>query len=270
MAAAVANSPTVANRRPLIIALVLGAVAAGLIVAYLVSRDSTTAKPSVGSDTVAVVVATQNIPVGTKIVDSMVELKQIPVSAAISNPLSDLKSAVGQVSRFPVNANEQISQDRLIQAAQSKSLSFSIPPGLRGVAVSVDKTTSPTELIAPGDFVDVIVSSPQKDLATGTQAIPASSQSATDLKSAATLLQNVQVLSIQKNFVANGVPYDSAVRGTPDDKTDGSYVTLALTPDQAQLLWLATQDGKVTLTLRSFGDVQIATLSPLVEPVLVK
>jgi Flp pilus assembly protein CpaB len=77
-------------------------------------------------------------------------------------------------------------------------------------------------------------------------------------------------MSVQKNFVDNGVPYDSTVRGTPDDKTDGNYVVLAVTPDQAQLLWLAAEEGKISLSLRSFGDDKVTPLTPVAEPVLIK
>jgi pilus assembly protein CpaB len=272
MSAITANKTGAASRRPLILALVLGAVAAGLVVAVLASNSSgSTTSPLATSATVAVVVARQAIPVGTKITEDMVELKQIPQAAAISDPVSSVKDIVGQVSRFPVNANEQFSQSRLIQAAQAKSLSFVIPPGLRGVAVPVDKTSSPSELISPGDFVDVVVTAKVANIVTTTQSAPAIPSSGNnDFKAAVTLIQNVQVLSIQTNFVNNGVPYDSTVRGAPDAKTDGSYVTLALTPDQAQLLALASQDGKVTLTLRAFGDAKVADVAPIAEPVRIK
>jgi len=271
MAEAIAGSAGMAgSRRPLIIALILGAVAAGLIVAFLASQNGKGSSTVTNDATVPVVVARGNIPVGTKITADMVEVKQIPATAAISDPVSNLNDIVGQVSRFPVNSNEQFSRGRLIQAPQAKSLSFSIPSGLRGVAVAVDKTTSPTALLAPGDFVDVVVSGKEVDLSLGTSSLPATGAQTNDFDAAVTLLQNVQVLSIETNFVDNGVPYDSTVRGTPDDKTGGTYVTLALTPDQAQLLWLASQKGKVTLTLRSFGDAQIANLTPIAEPVVIK
>jgi pilus assembly protein CpaB len=271
MARTITGNPGVAgSRRPLIIALILGAVAAGLVVAFLASRDNGGSQAVITAGTVSVVVARNDVPVGTKITEDMVEVKQIPATAAISDPVSDLKEIVGQVSRFPVNSNEQFSRGRLIQAPQAKSLSFSVPQGLRGVAVPVDKTTSPTELLSPGDFVDVIVSGNAVNLAIGAQSVPAAAANGTNFKAAVTLLQNVQVLSIEKNFVNNGVPYDSTVRGTPDDKTSGTYVTLALAPDQAQLLWLTIQEGKVTLTLRSFGDSKIAELSPIAEPVRIK
>ena len=118
---------------------------------------------------------------------------------------------------------------------------------------------------------DVIVTAKVATLATTAQSAPVvTNNSNNDFKAAVTLIQNVQVLSIQKNFVANGVPYDATVRGRPDDKTDGSYVTLALTPDQAQLLTLASQDGKVTLTLRAFGDAKVADVAPIAEPVRIK
>lgn len=268
--AIITRNPGVASRRPLILALVLGAIAAGLVVAVLANSGSNKTSSTASSASVPVVVARDYIAVGTQITADMVEVKQIPQTAAISDPISAISSVVGQVTRFPVNANEQISQGRLIQAAQAKSLSFVIPAGLRAVAVPVDKTSSPSELIAPGDFVDVLVTANAVDLTAAGQAAAAANNANSNFKASVTLLQNVQVLSIQKNFVDNGVPYDVTVRGTPDSKTDGNYVTLALTPDQAQLLTLASQDGKVTLALRAFGDDKVAPVAPVTEPVAIK
>jgi Flp pilus assembly protein CpaB len=47
-------------------------------------------------------------------------------------------------------------------------------------------------------------------------------------------------------------------------------VTLAVTPEQAQLLWLASQEGKLTITLRAFGDDKIADLGTIAEPIRIK
>ncbi|MGE5596921.1 MAG: RcpC/CpaB family pilus assembly protein, partial [Hyphomicrobiales bacterium] len=78
----------------------------------------------------------------------------------------------------------------------------------------------------------------------------------------------VQVLAVQREFVDDGVPYDASTRGEPigdDDKVN--YVTLAVTPEQAQLLWLASQEGALTLSLRPFGDDAAAALTPIAEPI---
>lgn len=106
----------------------------------------------------------------------------------------------------------------------------------------VDVTRSVAALLAPGDFVDVLA---------GAQG--------------ATLLQNVQVVSVQREFV-EGVPYDESVRGEPPEKDSISYVTLAVTPEQAQVLWAAVQSGAITLALRPFGDDEVVAVSPPENP----
>lgn len=274
MATAATTTPTPAapSRRNLIIALVLGAVAAGLIVAFLASGDSNTNTP-VGANaaTSKVVVATREIPVGTKIEESMVQVKELPQSAIISDPYSTTEEVVGTVARFPLQANEQVAKGRLVDAAKGKSLSFQIPAGLRGFTIQVDSNSSPAALIAPGDFVDVITAAKIVNLLpqTTSSATTASAAQGNDLKAAVTLLQNVQVISVEQTYVSDGVPYDSTVRGTALNKAVQN-VTLALLPDQAQLLWLAVQDGKLTLALRGFGDAEVKDVAPIAEPVRVK
>lgn len=260
-------NPPLADRRILFLALALGAIAAGLIVAYLASRDSSAQAPA--AVTLSVIVASRDIPAGETIDSSMLEERSIPEEAVISSAVTRPDEVVGQVTRYPIATGEQLSALRLIEPPAVKALSFQIPPGLRAFTVPVSSTTSPASLLAPGDFIDVIVSADVKLILPGSATAP-STGSAKDLKAAVTLLQNVQVLSVQKTFVDNGVPYDSSVRGTPPDDKSVNNVTLAVTPDQAQLLWLASQEGKVTLSLRAFGDDAIADLQPVSEPLRLK
>jgi pilus assembly protein CpaB len=157
-----------------------------------------------------------------------------------------------------------VSTARLVAAPQVKALSFEIPPGLRGMAIPVSIKDTPAALIAPGDFVDVIVSTDADVL---NQSAASATPSAANGKAAATLVQNVQVLSVDRNFANTGVVYDSSTRGTPPgSKDDVSFVTLAVTPEQAQLLWLAQDGGELTLVLRAFGDDKVLPLNTQNEP----
>jgi pilus assembly protein CpaB len=269
MQRAESTKPRSMDLRVLVLALVLGGVAAGLIVAYLASRGTgggeTEAVP-----TLSVVVAAEDIAAGKKVTDSMVELKALPEMAVISNAATAKDQVVGQTLRYPVAEGEQLSNLQLVQTLKTQALSFQIPQGMRGFTVPVSVTNSPAALLAPGDFVDVLVSVDSDKLAVGEPPTPVGIQGGSETpKAAVTLLQNVQVLSVQRDYVANGVPYDPSVRGEPPKDDSVSYVTLSLTPEQAQVLWLASQDGKVTLALRSFGDGEIKTLGPVTEPLSV-
>ena len=258
--------PQIADRRVLFIALALGAVAAGLIVAYLASQGS--GKTVAPVEVKSVVVAVSDIAPGTKLTGDMVQLKGVSANAVVADSYTATSSAVGLTVRYPIKVGEQLGPAKIVDGVKGKALSFEIPPGLRAFTVAVSTNTSPAALIAPGDFVDVIVAGKVTGIVPPSGTPVATTNN--DFKAAVTLIQNVQVLAVQRNYVDNGVPYDASVRGPlPDDKSIDN-LTLALTPDQAQLLWLTSQDGKVTVALRGFGDAETSPLPAIAEPVRIK
>jgi Flp pilus assembly protein CpaB len=109
-----------------------------------------------------------------------------------------------------------------------------------------------------------VVAQRRDELESGLSALldPSADDLTGDAKAVTTLLQNVQVLSVEREYVENGVPYDASVRGAPPEDGSVSYVTVALLPADAQLLWLASQDGEMTLALRAFGDDEIGPIGP--------
>ncbi len=254
-----------ANKRQLWIAAALGLLAAVLVIVFLSNAGSKDNNSSTSVATEGVIVASQPIAIGTQITADMLTTKQVATSAIASDAIRDKTLAIGQVARYPISRGDTLSTGELVAAPQVKSLSFEIPPGLRGMTIPVSINNTPSALIAPGDFVDVIVSADAVLLNGNVVTLPGNNQQ--QARGSATLLQNVQVLSVDRNFADTGVVYDSSVRGTPPDAKDSvSFVTLAVTPDQAQLLWLAQDSGKLTIVLRAFGDDKVVTLTPDVEP----
>src|SRR5581483_3805774 len=254
-----------ANRRQLMIAAVLGLIAAVLVIVFLnnSSKDKTTPAIPVKS----VVVAAQAIDAGTKITDQMLTTRAVPETAVASDAFTDKTAVVGQVARYPIEKGETLSAARLVSAPKVQALSFQIPPGMRGMTIPVSITNTPAALIAPGDFVDVLVTVDAVTLTGRVQPTVTVNAAQKDVKGVATIVQNVQVLSVDRDYVDTGVVYDPSVRGNPPGQKDSvSFVTLAVTPDQAQLLWLAQDQGKLTLVLRPFGEDNIVPLVPKVEP----
>jgi pilus assembly protein CpaB len=265
-----APSPVLGGRKVLIAALILGAITAGLIVAYLASQeDATTSETPIAATTIEVVVAKQDIAVGTEIDATMIEVKEMPVEVAISGAIEDISLVRGQTARYPVVRGQQFSIQQLVEPPKVKSLSFAIPTGMRGFTVPVDVTKSPAALLTPGDFVDVIVSAEIVQLLGSGAVVQANIEGADEdePKAAITLLENVQVLAVQRDFVKDGVAYDSSTRGEPTEEERVNYVTLAVSPEDAQLLWLAVQEGELTLALRAFGDDALSELDPVTEPI---
>lgn len=267
--------PAFTSRKILALAVLLGVIAAGLVVAFLSSRSGPNGKPAPVA-TVAAVVATQDIAAGTKITDKMVEVKQVPQDAVIANPLGDTKTAVGQVARFPIAQGQQLSSTAIGQSLKSTALSYEIPPGKRAVTIPVGQDLSPAPLMVPGDFVDVLAVGELNTViqgAAGTTPVAAANAQSQPPKVVVTLVQNVQVLAIQSTYVDAGVPYNADTRGSQATDKSITNVTLALDPAQAQLVFLASQGGannqqsSLTVVLRHVGDAETAPLPPVAEPI---
>jgi pilus assembly protein CpaB len=257
-----------ADWRVLAAALVLAAIAAGLIVAFLASRDSgtTTAPPAepVTADPVPVVVVLQDVPAGTVITADMVELRFYPEDTLPAGAIASLSDVVGETTRYPLVSGEQLSIARLVVPGAGNSISFQIPEGLRGFTIPVDVNSSPAALLVPGDFVDVIVLA---DIQLFGMVPPIGVSENRDYKGAVTIFQNLQVVSVQRDVAPGGVPYDPSVRGELPEQSSISWVTLAVEPEDAQLLFLAASQGSLTLSLRPFGDDTVVEMPPIAEPI---
>src|SRR4051794_30252672 len=129
---AAAASPN--NRR-----LIMAAVALGLLGAFLVymtasSKGGSSSKSSSSAgDGVPVVIAKADIPARTKVTAPMVEVRLVPADAASGLGYKDASQVVGQVTRFPIAANEQALTSKVVSFAGTssagRSLSYVIPQG---------------------------------------------------------------------------------------------------------------------------------------------
>jgi pilus assembly protein CpaB len=269
--------PAFTSRKILLLALALGVIAAGLVVAFL-SQAQGSGKTAAPVSTAQAVVATQDIPAGTTITAGMVELKKIPQDAVIANPLVDTKAAVGQVARYPVTKGAQLSGATIGTALKSTALSYEIPEGKRAVTVPVAPDLSPAPLMVPGDFVDVLAIGELDSViagAPGATPVATTNSQSQPPKVVVTLVQNVQVLAIQTTYVDAGVPYNADTRGSQSTAKSITNVTLALSPSQAQLVFLASQSGQnnqqssLTVVLRRVGETDTAAVPPVSEPIAI-
>lgn len=274
---AAAVNPGKTNRRFVMLAIVLGLL--GAIIVYVsFSRSSSSGGPS--GNNVPVVVANQDIPARTKITDSMVEVRLIPSDNRSALGYTDVAAVVGQVTRFPITQNEQVLSSKVVllspaagsnagAATASRSLSFVVPQGMRGLAVTTKPVTGAGGLVIPGDFVDIlVVYSPEFPTS---QTDPTQRQKAENYV-VQTLIQNVQVLAVSQ-VVVDTVPDASAssdalpVRNTEAKPDPGAVtVTLAVTPEDAQKVYLAESNGQIRFSERHFGDAEQRPLTPMVAP----
>src|SRR3972149_4246416 len=94
------------NRALILLGLFLGLVSAALVVVYLSKADSGGGNVSGGAAT-PVVVASQDIPAGTRVTAEMLTLKPIASDAVLPGAFLKTEEVVGQVARGPLVSGEQ-------------------------------------------------------------------------------------------------------------------------------------------------------------------
>ena len=128
-------------------------------------------------------------------------------------------------------AGEPIRRGNIVRPGDRDFLQVVLTPGARAIAIPVTTGGASTGLLYPGDRVDVIL----------TQNFTGESTTITRRSVSETVVENLRVLAID----------------TPDAKAPagggsfGRTVTLEVTPEQAEKINVATELGKLSLTLRS-------------------
>lgn len=238
------------NRRFLLLAILLGVLSAVLVYVRISGSESdgTSAPAAVGDQ--QVVVAATAIKQRTTITPEMVELKTVPGSAVATGALTDLESVIGKVTKFPIEANQQVLSSSIVSTdrpAEDASLAQFVPVGRRAVAIKASQIINAGGLVLPGDWVDIGWSC---------------CDSAPVVSS--TLLRNVQVAAIATTLIPSGPVTNPTPGATTSDAPvaaeavppdpGAATVTLLVTPEEAQILHLAEQRGEFRLTLRGIGD----------------
>src|SRR3990172_2187790 len=187
------------NRALVLLGLFLGLVSAALVVVYLSKANDSGGGNVSGGAVTPVVVAGQGIPAGTRVTEDMVTLKSISSDAILPDAFRKTKDVVGQVTRVPFVAGEQVIPSKVtptgaeIPNVENPALAYVVPEGMRAVSVEVSSIIGASGLIRPGDYVDVILT--VKIDSSGTEA-------GTTLRDqiAKTVLQNAQVLAIDQSL----------------------------------------------------------------------
>jgi len=207
------------------------ALALGAIVSYAVYRTLQTRTGADAAPGVEVVVAANDIPVGSKVADGDVKLVRFPVAVLPSNIFHLKTSVVGRGAILPIARGEFFLPNKLAGENAGSGMQSLIPPGMRAVSVRVNEVIGVAGFVVPGTRVDVLL--------TGNPS-GASDQQTT------TVLENVAV-------IATGQKLERNTAGEPQLTP---VVTLLVSPDDAQKLTLATSQGKIQLALRNPLDTK--------------
>jgi len=146
-------------------------------------------------------------------------------------------SFAGWVVRNPVAAGEPIAEEKIIAPGDRGFLAAVLIPGMRAISVPVTVTSGVSGFIFPGDRVDLVLSYP----------VPSPAGSKNDSigktyehKASQTVLRDVRVIGI-----------DQRLDGKPGEAVVAHTATLEVTAKQGEVIALASEIGKVSLTLRS-------------------
>jgi len=223
--------------------VVLGvAIAAGGVAALLAGRSEKPpeVKPQVQIDTVDVLVARADIPMGQALTPGDVQWQSWPASATAGNFIRKntnpqaMENLAGQIVRTPFVAGEPIREAKLVNAKGSGFMAAILPSGMRAVSTQISPETGAGGFILPNDRVDVILTRRDKDAA------------GAETRISETVLSNIRVLAIDQNVEEkNG-----------QKVVVGKTATLELSPGQAETLTLSQQLGTLSLALRSITDAQ--------------
>lgn len=228
------------NRRLLTIlfsAFVIAAVCAFMVWRMVGSRLQAVTKPSA---TTAVVASAKDIKLGKVLTASdltMIEIGGPLPKGALLKP----EQAVGRGVLSDLYQGEPILDERLAPVGSGGGLAATIPAGMRACAVKVDEVVGVAGFVTPGMRVDVLISGDP----------PEHQNVNTTGQKVKTLLQNIQVLSA-------GTDIQKDNEGKPRQV---QVVNLLVSPEQAEILSLASTQTHIQLVLRNPLDTQIAQTS---------
>lgn len=253
--------PKGGSKLPLILGLVLGLVAAVLVVVYLSSaKDESSSTSSGGAGAgVPVVVAASDIAAGTRLSAEMLVVKNLPQSDQLSGAFGSTEGLVGQVTKVNLVVGEQIIQSKVINSTTigefgaNPPLALLVEPGQRGVSVQVTSLIGAGGNIRPGDFVDVILI-----VETKPEATDPTNQGTTN-QFASTIVQNVKVLAVDTVRTVADASASTDADKAKEEKETATTVTLAVGPVQGEVLAMAdvcgqNHGGRLALALRGPGD----------------
>ena len=241
------------NKLPVIVALLLAALTALMVAAYIRQRETQIRRELMrGREPVQVLVAAQDIPESTGITEEMLALMNRPADSIQPHAIANPGDAIGKIAVVPIYQSEQILDSKLQRPQQIASLSAKTPAGKRAITLAVDPITGVGGFIHPGDFVDVL----------GMFQIP--TPDGKQVPITITLLQRVSVLATGRSAAAQpGVEAGAA-----------DSLTLALTPEETELILFARAQGQIQFSLRPKTDsavvaeVQPMTIDKLIAHIL--
>lgn len=141
----------------------------------------------------------------------------------------------GAILRRAVHAGDPLEEAMITRPGGGGLMSAVLEPGMRAVSISVTATSGNAGFVLPGDYVDLILTREfNRQVGNGRE-----SESRKTVYSK-TFVENVRVLAADQML------------DNPDNKAVvAKTITVEVTPEQAQMVAVAAELGKISVSLRS-------------------
>jgi pilus assembly protein CpaB len=223
------------NRRRLLFigfaALLIGTFSSSAVYRSMQKRME---RPSPGTP---VVVAARDLVPGEPLEERDLKVLAYPGGFLPDGVLHSAESVLKRSVLLPVGKGQFVTSSNVGIDGDKHTLERLIPAGMRAAAVSVDEVTSVAGFARPGSLVDVLV--------TG--------HAGTARLQSMTVLQRVRVLATGSQTDTSSQTAGSSAR----------VVTLLVTPDDAEKLAFATQEGRIQLLIRNPIDSSQENRTPV-------
>jgi pilus assembly protein CpaB len=221
---------------PLAVALIMGLIAARLMVQII--RSKVQAQVPSGVRTVRVVVTAHSVSAGDQLDADALTVSQMAADSAPAQSFDDPSEVAGRVAAAPLVSGQAVVEPLLAPKGSASGLQAVIPPGMRAITVDVNEVSGVAGYITEGSRVDLLQTLHDDE---------------TNQFVSRCLVQDILVTAVGKRTVTAAIA----------DPQAATSVTLLVTPKQAQLLDLASVNGHPRLILRSTRDNRMDEMTPV-------
>lgn len=183
-----------------------------------------------------IVVAAKPVPVGAILAADDVKLAAWPERAVVPKSFTSVEAVVNRGVIDGLEENQPVTESRLAPVGAGGGLPPTIKPGMRALSIKVDDVIGVAGFVVPGTRVDLIVTARQGG-------------GGSDEAMARIVVSNLEVLTA-------GTRIDQERSRQEGKPIPTSVVTLLVTPEDAERIALAQNQGQLSLALRNPLDVE--------------
>jgi Flp pilus assembly protein CpaB len=225
------------TQKLLLISFALALIAAGTVFLYLQSLKPSNEK----AEETTVLVAAETIPARTLIDKKMMKEIKVPKNSIFNDYIKDSSKIIGKYAKDTIVKDEGFHIDKLLDKGGNE-LSLKIDPDYRAISINVAGDSGVSDLLKPGDYVDIISYVAEKK--EGSQVVSPDT--------AKIILQNIKLLAVDKQLSSEDEANDK--KSDAENKVTNFLVTLSVPKLDVEKLVLAESIGSIKLALRPLKD----------------